>query len=282
MRYGIQELVDNAGNLACKPQVVSKVENLLLDPMVALNEVARVISKDQVLAARTFKVANSCFFGRMTKAKTLSEAIITIGLKGLYSLVIVHAISQYYKSFGLKERSFWNHAIGVSIAAMTIASEDGECRPEDVMVCGLLHDIGKDLMNSVDPDLYAIVTKKVANDSVPYTTAEQELFGFTHAEVGFLLSQKWNLPADIQTVVLYHHDLKTVGQEAEGLLNLTSIINLADTMCIRLGMSLQAFNGEFSWEKIEAVKILEFPVDQLTALEPVIKTRIEEERIMFD
>ena len=71
-------------------------------------------------------------------------------------------------------------------------------------------------------------------------------------------------------------------QEAEGLLGLTSIINLADTMCIKLGMSLQAFNGEFSWENIEAVKILEFPVEQLTALEPVIKSRIEEERIMFD
>lgn len=282
MQDTIHKLVENASDLTCKPQVVTKVENLLVDPMVAFSEVAKVVSMDPALAARTFKVANSCFFGRMTKATNLTEAIITVGFKGLYSLVVVHTIKQYYRSFGLRERSFWNHAVGVSIASMVLAAENGRCPMEDVMVCGLLHDIGKDLMNASNLDLYVNVTRKVYDEKASYLNAEQELFGFTHSEVGFLLAQKWNLPADVQTVILYHHDLQTIEKEAAKLLRLTSIVNLADMMCIKLGMSVQVFDEGFSWEDVEAAKILEFSKERLDELEPIIRKRIEEERIMFD
>ncbi len=282
MQYDIQKLVENAGDLTCKPQVVTRAENLLSDPTVAFTEIAKVVSMDHALAARTFKVANSCFFGRMTKAKTLTEAIVTIGIKGLYSLVLVHTIKQYYKSFGLQERSFWNHAVGVSIASMTLAAENGHCSTEDAMVCGLLHDIGKDLMNGTEPNRYADVTRKVYNERVSYSSAEQELFGFTHSEVGFMLAQKWNLPSDVQTVILYHHNPRTVEKDAIELLHLTSMVNLADIMCIKLGMSIQEFDNAFSWEDVETAKILEFSKERLDELEPIIRRRIDEEKRIFD
>ncbi len=282
MQYEIQKLVENATDLTCKPEIVTRVEKLLADPMVTLTEIAKVISMDPALAARTFKVANSCFFGRMTKAKTFTEAIVTIGFKGLYSLVLVHTIKQCYMNFGLHERFFWNHAVGVSIASMTLAAENGLRSTEDVMVYGLLHDIGKWLMNDTYPDRYADVTKKVCDERVSYPNAERELFGFTHSEVGFLLAQKWDLPADAQTVILYHHDLRAVEREAMKLLRLTSIANLADTMCTKLGMSVQELEEGFSWEGTEAAKILEFSKERLDELEPIIKKRIAEEKMMFD
>lgn len=282
MHYDVHKLVENASDFTCKPQVVTTVENLLFDPTTAFSDVAKVISMDPALAARTFKVANSCFFGRMTKAKTLTEAIVTIGTKGLYSLVLVHTIIQAYKSFGLQERSFWNHAVGVSIASMTLAAENAFRATEDAMVCGLLHDIGKGLMNGADPDHYATVTKKVYNERVPYSCAEQELFGFTHSDVGYLLAQKWNLPAYVQTVILYHHDPESVEKEDTELLRLTSTVNLADMMCIKLGMSVQEFDNGFSWNDVEAAKALEFSEERLDELEPIIRARINEEKMMFE
>ena len=282
MQYDIQKLLENASDLTCKPQVVMRIENMLLDPTVAFTEIAKVVSIDHALVARTFRVANSCFFGRMTKAKTLTEAIVTIGIKGLYSLVLTHIIIQSFKRFGLQERSFWNHAVGVSIASMTLAAESVRCSTEDAMVCGLLHDIGKSLMNAMEPALYADVTRKVYNERVSYSSAELEVFGFTHSEVGFMLAQKWNLPSDVQTIILYHHSPRIVEKDAIELLRLTSIVNLADIMCIKLGMSIQEFDNAFSWEDVETAKILEFSKERLDELEPIIRRRIDEEKRIFD
>ena len=36
--------------------------------------------------------------------------------------------------------------------------------------------------------------------------SEDEFFGINHAEVGALLTKRWNLPDVISSVVLYHHE----------------------------------------------------------------------------
>ena len=282
MNYSIEGVMERAKGLTAKPEIVVKAEQMLLDPNISFNEIAKVVSMDPGLAARIFKVANSCFFGRLSKAETLTEAIVTIGIKGLYSLVLVHLIKEYYKTFGLMEMSYWNHSVSVSITSMLLASENGMSHTEDAMVSGLLHDIGKDILNTAEPEIYADITMQVGLNGTTCASAEKKLFGFTHAEVGFELAKRWNFPNYIQTVIRYHHDLSAVEKEVPASFLLTSLINLADTLCIKLGMSVKAPQDEFSWDDVEAVKILGFSAEQLTELEPVIKRRVNEEKMMFD
>lgn len=282
MDYSIEDIMERAKELTTKPEIVVKAEQMLLDPDVSFKEIATVVSMDPGLAARVFKVANSCFFGRLSKARTLTEAIVTIGIKGLYSLVLVHLIKEYYKTFGVQEMSYWNHSVSVSITSMILATEMGMRETEDAMVSGLLHDIGKDILNTAEPKAYANITRKVSRNGTTYGTAEQELFGFSHAEVGFELAKRWDFPDYIQKVILYHHNLLAVEKEFPHSFRLTSLINLADTLCIRLGMSIKTPNDEFSWDDVESAKIIGFSGEQLTELEPVIKKRIQEEKRLFD
>ncbi|HHT9127006.1 MAG TPA: HDOD domain-containing protein [Candidatus Brocadiia bacterium] len=285
MNYSIEDIMERAKELTTKPEIVVRAEQMLLDPNISFKDIAKVVSMDPGLTARAFKVANSCFFGRLSKAKTLTEAIVTIGIKGLYSLVLVHLIKEYYKTFGLQEMSFWNHSVSVSISSMILATEKGLGEVEDAMVSGLLHDIGKDILNSAEPETYADITRKVRCNGISYALSEQELFGFTHAEVGFELAKRWNFPEHIQKVILYHHNLfclRQIEKESPASFWLTSLVNLADTLCIRLGMSIKTPQNGFGWGDVEAAKTLGFSEEQLTELEPVIKTRIEEEKRMFD
>lgn len=282
MNYTIEDIMERAKELTAKPEIVVRLEQMLLDPNVLFKDIAKVVYMDPGLAARVFKVANSCFFGRLSKAKTLTEAIVTIGIKGLYTLVLVHLIKEYYRTFGLQEMSFWNHSISVSITSMILAGEKGLGGIEDAMAAGLLHDIGKDILNSAEPETYADITAKVSRNGISYAFAEQELFGFTHAEVGFELARRWNFPEHIQTVILYHHNLSTVEKESPESLGLTSLVNLADVLCIKLGMSVKTTQSEFSWNDVEAAKTCGFSEGQLTELEPIIKNCIEEGKRLFD
>lgn len=282
MNYTIEGIMERAKELTSKPEIVVRAEQMLMDPNISFKEIAKVVSMDPGLAARTFKIANSCFFGRLSKARTLTEAIVTIGIKGLYSLVLVHLIKEYYRTFGLQEMSFWNHSVSVSITSMILATEKGLRVIEDAMVSGLLHDIGKDILNSAEPETYTGITRKVSRNGISYAYAEQELYGFTHAEVGFELAKRWNFPEYIQSVILYHHDLSTVEKESPASFLLTSMVSLADTLCIKLGKSVKAPQNGFCWADVEATKILGFSEERLTELEPIIKARIEEEKRLFD
>lgn len=282
MNYTIEDIMESAKELTTKPEIVVQTEKLLMDPEVSFNNVANVISKDPGLAARVFKVANSCFFGRLSKAKTLTEAIVTIGIKGLYSLVLVHTIKEYYKASSRQDMSYWNHAVCVSVTSLIIAAETGFVKTEDVMISGLLHDVGKDIMRTAVPQDYEDIVLEVDRNDVTYAEAEQDVFGFTHAEVGYKLANRWDFPEHIQMVILYHHNLDTAEKKAPNAFRLTSIVNLADTFCRRFELRLKKPQNGFSWGKVVSAKILGFSEEQLTELEPEIRNRIEEERGLFD
>ncbi|MGR3310011.1 MAG: HDOD domain-containing protein [Candidatus Brocadiales bacterium] len=281
MKYSIEDIMERVKTLTTKPEIVVKVEQMLLDPAISFKDIAKVVNMDPGLVAKVFKVANSCFFGRLSKAKTITEALVTIGIKGLYSLILVHIIKEYYKTHGLQEESYWDHAVGVSITSMVLATEKGLGEIENAVVGGLLHDVGKDILNIAEPDVYANIAAKVSRNGISYASAEQELFGFTHAEVGFELAKLWGFPEYIQTVILYHHSPSTVEKEFPVSFLLTSLVNLADTFCVKLDKDTKTPPNGFSWDGVEAAKTLGFSEEQLVKLEPVIKNHIKEEKRLF-
>jgi len=57
-------------------------------------------------------------------------------------------------------------------------------------------------------------------------TAEFRNLGITHAEVGSILTRKWNFPEDISTVILMHHDIGN----ALNYKTLTSILHVSDIL----------------------------------------------------
>ena len=60
---------------------------------------------------------------------------------------------------------------------------------------GLLHDIGKVVLDRIveEPDKEVLV--KIAEEMTPdYHSKETDLYGFDHCAVGFFLAKKWNFP----------------------------------------------------------------------------------------
>jgi putative nucleotidyltransferase with HDIG domain len=233
-----KELIQRACDIPAVPMVAFKVLRLVEDPHSTLEDLQRVITADQAMATRILKIANSAFYGARRNIDTVSEAIIIIGFNTVKYVVLAASTREVYKGFGIIEQKLWEHSLAVSIASGLIAGEVAFLKREEAAVAGLLHDVGKAILNNNQPEKFSIVTQMVYEKRKPYASVEEEIIGFDHAEVGFLLAEKWGFPEVLCNVIRKHHTWSSGdpfgGDPYESSLCLA--IALADALCVRLGV----------------------------------------------
>lgn len=171
------------------PMVAVKILRLIDNPRTMIDDLQRAIMADQGLATRVLKMANSAFYGVRHNVDTISEAIAIMGFNTIRNLTLAVATREVYKRFGLIEKKLWEHSLGVSIASGIIASMIPSVKNEEAVVAGLLHDVGKVIMNNAEPERFMVLTQRVYEERVTYHEVEEDIFGFTHAEAGHMLAE---------------------------------------------------------------------------------------------
>ena len=273
----LTDVVEKAENLAYLPTVVLKLMEIISNPDVSVTEVVGIIKKDQGLVARVFKVANSSFYGRVKKAEQLTEAVVTLGLRGLKSFVIAQAVKHVLTTSGMDDNTLWQHAVKVSVAASVLAKELlHHDMVEDALMGGLVHDIGKAFIVSVYPNAPALIQQKAAKEGIMYYEAERKLLGFDHATVGAMITERWHFPPRIVSVIRYHHsegDVKNAGADS---LALARIVKLADMISNQYDV-LSQIGADARLEKLGKSNVLNLSAERLERLiEEIEKTWVKE------
>ncbi|HET6514395.1 MAG TPA: HDOD domain-containing protein [Thermodesulfovibrionales bacterium] len=234
----MRDTVLRATEIPAVPMVAVKILKLIDSPDTSLDELQKAIMADQALAARILKVANSSFYGGRQNIDTISQAIAIMGFNSIRTMTLAVSSREVYKRFGLLEQKMWEHSLGVSIAAGILASESPFLKKEEAVVAGLLHDIGKVIMNNSQPERFSILVQRVHEERVPFSALEKDIFGFTHAEAGYLVAEKWGFPQRLCDAILSHHscDAKDKPFEDKYQSSLCATVALADALCVRLGV----------------------------------------------
>jgi putative nucleotidyltransferase with HDIG domain len=255
-----KERILNIGNLPTLPKVATEVMSMAADPEVSIKEIASVISKDPSLSAKILKVANSAFYGLTQRIASIQLALVVLGLNKIKNLVVGVSV---FKTFPIKpgipafdREKFWEHSAGCGQIAKILAGLLGCGMEGEEFVAGLLHDIGKIILDQFFHDEFVRVTVLTSQENIPMIEAEEEVLGTTHAEIGSWLAEEWKLPLILVEAITHHHEPE------KAVLNpiLTSLVRLSDLFCKAKGIGFSgdtqgiSFSDRIAWKTLKEAK----------------------------
>jgi len=124
------------------------VRNTLKDPDVALDQVAKVVSVEPLIASKLLKLANSVRYNPAgTPLSDVKAAISRLGFEVVRSTSLAVAMDQMLKSkhlsnFDTMARQTWEHSLTVAAIAQVLARRLGRVNPDEAMLAGMVRNIG--------------------------------------------------------------------------------------------------------------------------------------------
>jgi len=205
----LEKIVARIQEVPSLPSTVTDVLKTIDCSESTIDEIAREIKKDQSLTVNVLKIANSAFYGLLGQVSTIRQAIVLIGLNELRTIVLGQSVFRLYaveSKTDFKRKDLWTHSMVCAFLAKKLAKEafvadrEGSC-----MIGGLIHDIGKVVIDRYFPDEFVKIIRMVQDEGVGFAKAEREVLGYTHYQIGATLLKKWNFPPELVSCVLYHH-----------------------------------------------------------------------------
>ena len=232
------------------PRVAVPVITMFNDPDASFQDLAAVIETSPDLTERVLTIANSGYYGFRRKVTSVERAVVLLGWNAVKMITLGSTI---LKRMHLTDQRLNDHSLRTAVIARYLAMEAGFYKVEEIAVVGLLHDIGQIILESCFPEQAARVKQYIIDHGVPRHVAEREIIGVDHGRVGGWMLEEWNLPKNITSSVMWHHDYLPRTYHARK----TAVIHVADVLAQAADV-----RGP-SWEKVpvlsgEALETLQF------------------------
>ncbi len=232
----INRMLASVDQLPTLPTIYTKLSELLRAPDSTVQKVSQVIAEDQAMAAKVLRLVNSAFYGFPKRIGSLQRAVVILGFNEVKSLVLATGVLQMFGKFktehGFDMDKLWEHSIGCAVGARVVAEAAQLSNVEDVFAGGLMHDIGK-VIHAVNlPKEFVNVVNDVQETGRSMIEAEQEIFGFDHAETGQALAEKWGFPAKTVDMIANHH----ISNGSDKLGKEVAAVHIGNTLCSALAL----------------------------------------------
>lgn len=256
------------------PQVALKVLRLMQEGEYDIGKIAEEVKTDQVISARTIQLCNSALFSKSRDVSSLDHALVFLGRDLFLKLVISAAVNSYYSQCGnggysLCKGGLYHHAVGTAMIAEKIASMTGKEVPAVAYMAGLLHDIGKVVLDHYVVGSYPMLYREFQDRQAKLIDVENRILSMDHPRTGELLARQWSLPDALTEVIRFHHE----PEKGNGDRTLTTIVYLADLLMSRFhtGLELERMGTDNLTEHLAR---LDLPAGQFVGLVDLIPLKV--------
>lgn len=233
-------LLDRINTLPAMPVTTQKLLDVLNNPAAGAKELSRVITLDPAVTAQVLRLANSAYYGQQGKISDVTKAVILIGFAEISHALMALSLASLFvvkgKADVLDRAAFWEHALGCSVMAGHLARRAGVEDPNQAVIAGLLHDLGKLVLATYLPEEYGSLLKRAVREGRPLREMERELLGDNHALLGEALAQRWKLPPTISRCIRYHHVPLSAEAMDHATVSLVRVVSAADALAKGAGL----------------------------------------------
>jgi putative nucleotidyltransferase with HDIG domain len=213
---------------------------------VRVDEVVRLVSYDNTIAAQCLRVASSPLFGLAQLPRSIKGAVVSLGLRRVETILLTCCLGQAFPAgkWALDPAVFWRHSLGCAMVCRKFSEKLG-VDGEKAYMAGLLHDLGFMVNCLVFSTEFGTAMERACREEIPLYEAERAVLGFTHCETGQALAEKWKLADDIIEVIACHHAIEQ-SQKAQPLV---ALVHLSDLLCRMRGLGY----GYYERQKVDLV-----------------------------
>ncbi|RDE18851.1 HDOD domain-containing protein [Motiliproteus coralliicola] len=213
------------------PVIVTRLLELTRDQNGSIGELVQVVETDPAITARLLRIANSSYYSFQRQISTVRESIIVLGFHEVrrlaLNLTIHNNLVNRSRGALFDQLLFWRHSLAVAIIAKKLADETQLVDPEEAYVAGLLHDIGKSLLEQHGKISYSEFLEYFDDQPGVALGEEQRIIGASHDVIGALYASHSALPDTLVNAILFHHRMVPADLDRQST-NLVAIVALAD------------------------------------------------------
>lgn len=276
----LDELTADVKKLPALPDVMVKVLKLTGDSEASARDIGNVISTDLAFTSRVLAIANSAYYGMPRGVRTVNDAVVILGVQTLRNLALAAAtcdtLRREMPGYGLAEGELWRHSVACALASQILAKQKRAGRMEEAFVAGLLHDVGKVVLQMHAGEHLKAIRAIVERGNIPFHEAEKMALGFDHAEAGAKVADRWSLPPALCSVIAGHHCVERGAEAPE----LTAVVHVANALCQPVCSTIEGGACIASMDPA-AVARLSLTEEDLTTLRNELDQQLERAEGMF-
>ena len=212
----IDALLDRVAHLPTAPRILPRLLAALSDTRTDVNEIVDLVTLDTALTARLLRICNSAFFGTSQPVEEVDEAVHRLGFDTVYRAVAVLSGSDCFKIQGVSDAdsdALWRHSVATAFAALFVAEDIGLDRGV-LFTAGMLHDFGRIILAIASQKSGTVRIATALASDAGVLAWEKASYGFTHAEAGGRMLERWRFSNHLVASVRYHHEPAAAGEAA--------------------------------------------------------------------
>lgn len=203
----LEKILTELPNLPTMPHIIIEALGVIGNPKASIRQLSRIISRDLSITTQILKMVNSAYYGFPSQITTINQAMALLGFDNVRGVIFGAATKPMLTTYS--GRTLWVHSIRCAVGCQLISKGLNIGNPDEAFVVGLLHDIGKTVMELYERNRMKELVRLVSLGA-DQMYMEQTMFGFLHTEAGALLAAKWRLPQLIIDCIRYHHNPQDV------------------------------------------------------------------------
>lgn len=236
---GLSELLNqiNDSQISSIKRVVQEIVRVISEPSSTAKELKEIIELDPPLTARVLRFANSAYFGRTRRISEIQQAVIWIGFDSLKEIALSQKVCELFKQddqyAGYSRLQLWKHSVGAALCGKFIYRREFGERGDAMYAAGLLHDIGIIIIDQLMNEKFSQILDVRQSEQRNIPEIEQEILGFTHADIGKVLAENWGLPEHLVAAIGHHHNPDHTEPEMR---RMPMVLFVSDYICHKNGI----------------------------------------------